>query len=33
MNRQNESLEVWLNDDLGTACQVGTLTTHCAGGY
>jgi len=25
MSRQNESLEVWLDDDLGAACQVGTL--------
>jgi len=25
MSRQNESLEVWLDDDLGAACQVGML--------
>jgi len=25
MSRQDESLEVWLDDDLGAACQVGTL--------
>jgi len=25
MSRQNDTLEVWLDDDLGAACQVGTL--------
>jgi len=25
MSRLDESLEVWLDDDLGAACQVGTL--------